>query len=168
MELKDRVSKYLESIDFENVIKSPRESWDDYFMRVSFLVSERSSCLHRQVGAIIVKDKRILATGYNQPPSGFPHCKDIGCIRDALEIKSGEHQEVCFGLHAEQNALMQAAKFGIKTDNSIIYVTHQPCSVCARLIINAGIGKVIFKNPYPDNLTKLFFEKCNIETKIMN
>jgi dCMP deaminase len=133
-------------------------------MRVAFLVSERSSCLHRKVGAVIVREKRILATGYNQPPSNFPHCDQIGCIRDVLGIKSGEYQEVCFGLHAEQNALMQAAKFGISTKDAIIYVTHQPCSICARLIINSGIRKVIFKNPYPDELTKFFFNKTGVET----
>ncbi|MGM0639862.1 MAG: deoxycytidylate deaminase [Thermotogota bacterium] len=165
--MSDRVKNHIKELKINKINQDKHQTWDEYFMEVAFLVSQRSSCTHRKVGAIIVKDKRILATGYNQPPSGFPHCDEIGCIRDDLEILSGEHQEVCYGLHAEQNALMQAARFGIRTENSSIYVTHQPCSVCARLVINAGIKKVIYRNPYPDSLTKLFFEKSQIETSIM-
>lgn len=167
MKMSERVENQIKNLKIKTVQKNKNQTWDEYFMKVAFLVSERSSCTHRKVGAVIVKDKRILATGYNQPPSGFPHCDEIGCIRDELNISSGEYQEVCYGLHAEQNALMQAAKFGIRTDEAIIYVTHQPCSVCARLIINAGIKKVIYRNAYPDSLTKLFFEKSKIETCIM-
>lgn len=168
MEKKNEVENYLKNKNFKNPeFFTKREDWDNYFMEVAILVSKRSTCSHRQVGAIIVKEKRILATGYNQPPSGFPHCDVIGCIRDDLKIKSGEYQEICYGLHAEQNALMQAAKFGISTDNASMYVTHQPCSVCARLIINAGIKEVYYTKSYPDSLTKMFFETCNIKTKII-
>nr|WP_206528145.1 dCMP deaminase family protein [Marinitoga sp. 38H-ov] len=164
MDMKDRVEEYISNlIDKKFDEKKSDKEWDLYFMKIAFLVSERSSCTHRKVGAVIVKDKRILATGYNQPPSGFPHCDEIGCIRDDLNIKSGEYQEICYGLHAEQNALMQAAKFGISTENASIYVTHQPCSICARLIINAGIKKVIYAGNYPDSLTKLFFKQTNVE-----
>ncbi|MDK2812671.1 MAG: dCMP deaminase [Petrotoga sp.] len=165
---KDEVENYLKNKNFNdpNLFKE-RKDWDKYFMEVADLVSKRSTCLHRKVGAVIVKEKRILATGYNQPPSGFPHCDEIGCIRDDLGIKSGENQEICYGLHAEQNALMQAAKFGISTDNASIYITHQPCSVCARLIINAGIKKVYYREGYPDSLTQLFFDTCNIQSKIV-
>lgn len=168
MDKREEVEIYLNNKgSLKNIPNKIREDWDQYFMEVAELVSQRSTCIHRKVGAIIVKEKRILATGYNQPPSGFPHCNVIGCIRDDLNIKSGEHQEICYGLHAEQNALMQAAKFGINTSDSIMYVTHQPCSVCARLIINAGIKKVLFKKEYPDALTKLFFETCGIEIKVI-
>ncbi len=167
MKMSDRVEDHIQNLKIKKINKDKNQTWEEYFMEVAFLVSQRSSCTHRKVGAVIVKDKRILATGYNQPPSGFPHCDEIGCIRDDLGISSGEHQEVCYGLHAEQNALMQAARFGIRTEDSSIYVTHQPCSVCARLVINAGINKVIYRNPYPDSLTKLFFKKSDIETLIM-
>ncbi|AEX85968.1 deoxycytidylate deaminase [Marinitoga piezophila KA3] len=169
MSLRDRVDEYIKKnklLEISFPEKKNIEDWDIYFMKIAFLVSERSSCTHRKVGAVIVKDKRVLATGYNQPPSGFPHCDQITCIRDELNIKSGEHQEICYGLHAEQNALMQAAKFGISTDGATIYVTHQPCSVCARLIINAGIKRVIYGGDYPDSLTKLFFKLSNIEYRL--
>nr|WP_217683657.1 cytidine/deoxycytidylate deaminase family protein [Marinitoga sp. 1154] len=168
MDMKEKVEEYIADLlnkKFDK--KSNSEDWDEYFMKIAFLVSERSSCAHRKVGAVIVKNKRILATGYNQPPSGFPHCNEINCIRDDLKIKSGEYQEICYGLHAEQNALMQAAKFGISTDGAYIYVTHQPCSICARLIINAGIKKVIYGGNYPDALTKLFFKQTGVEFKMM-
>ncbi len=158
MELKE----YLRNITIKES-KNERESWVDYFKRLSKIIAERSTCIHRKVGAVIVKDKRILATGYNQPPSGFPHCDQIGCIRDDLNIPSGKNQELCYGLHAEQNALMQAAKFGISTDGATIYVTHKPCSVCARLIINSGIKRVVYIEGYPDPLTDFFFRTCGIE-----
>lgn len=156
------LESYLKNITIKSGILE-RESWDDYFKRLSKVIAERSTCIHRKVGALIVKDKRILATGYNQPPSGFPHCDQISCIRDDLNIPSGKNQEICYGLHAEQNALMQAAKFGISTEGATIYVTHKPCSVCARLIINAGIKRVVYIDGYPDPLTDFFFQKCNIE-----
>ncbi|ANQ52986.1 MULTISPECIES: dCMP deaminase family protein [Thermosipho] len=156
------LKKYLENLNVSSK-GTPQKSWDEYFLKIALIISTRSSCIHRKVGAVIVKDKRILATGYNQPPSGFPHCNEINCIRDDLNISSGKNQEICYALHAEQNALMQAAKFGISTDNSIIYVTHKPCSVCARLIINAGIKKVIFINDYPDPLTDFLFKVSEIK-----
>jgi len=156
------LENYLRNINIKES-KNERESWDDYFKRLSKIIAERSSCTHRKVGALIVKDKRILATGYNQPPSGFPHCDQIGCIRDDLNIPSGKNQEICYGLHAEQNALMQAAKFGISTEGATIYVTHKPCSVCARLIINSGIKRVVYIEGYPDALTDFFFKTCGIE-----
>lgn len=158
------LKSYLDNIKIHNGIDN-RESWDRYFLRIAKLIATRSTCVHRKVGAVIVKDKRILATGYNQPPSGFPHCDEIGCIRDDLNIKSGENQEVCYALHAEQNALMQATKFGISTNNSTIYVTHKPCSVCARLIINAGIKRVVYLEDYPDHLTDFLFKVCKISAE---
>lgn len=158
------LESYLKSVKIEPA-GDARESWDDYFKRIAQLIAQRSTCFHRKVGALIVKDKRILATGYNQPPSGFPHCDRIGCIRDDLGIPSGRNQEICYGLHAEQNALMQAARFGISTEGATIYVTHKPCSVCARLIINAGIKRVVYVEGYPDPLTDFFFVQCGVEVQ---
>ncbi|RDI92880.1 deoxycytidylate deaminase [Thermosipho africanus Ob7] len=158
------LDSYLKNLKI-TISMDKRESWDSYFLKIAEIIATRSTCFHRKVGAVIVKDKRILATGYNQPPSGFPHCDDIGCIRDDLNIKSGENQEVCYALHAEQNALMQAAKFGISTDGATIYVTHKPCSVCARLIINAGIKRVVYLNDYPDSLTDFLFKTSKISVE---
>ncbi len=159
--MKEKLEEYLKSLKLK-ISEDTREPWDVYFMRIALLVRERSSCFHRKVGAVIVKRNRILSTGYNQPPSGFPHCDQIGCIRDDLGIKSGENQEVCYALHAEQNALMQAARFGIATEDATIYVTHKPCSVCARLIINAGIKRVVYLEDYPDPLTDFLFKSTGV------
>ena len=157
----EELSDYLKRFSIHER-RNETESWDSYFMRLAYQVRERSSCHHRKVGALIVRENRILSTGYNQPPSGFPHCDEIECIRDALGIPSGQNQEICYAAHAEQNALSQAAKFGISTNGSTIYVTHRPCSICARLIINAGIIKVVFSEGYPDPLTEFMFEKTNV------
>ncbi len=162
MNLKERLKEHLDRIQIKKG-KDSREPWDHYFMRIALLVRERSACFHRKVGAVIVRNNRILATGYNQPPSGFPHCDQIGCIRDDLGIPSGENQEICYGLHAEQNALMQAARFGIATEGATMYVTHKPCSVCARLIINAGIKRVVYLHDYPDYLTDFFFHMTRVK-----
>ncbi|MFH1824250.1 MAG: cytidine/deoxycytidylate deaminase family protein [Candidatus Firestonebacteria bacterium] len=129
-----------------------RPSWNEYFMKIAKLLATRSTCIRRNVGAVIVKDKRILATGYNGAPSGVPHCLDVGCLREKLKIPSGERQEICRGLHAEQNAIIQSARFGISIKDSIMYCTHQPCITCAKMIINAGINEVIFSGDYPDKL----------------
>ncbi|SHH40981.1 deoxycytidylate deaminase [Thermosipho atlanticus] len=160
MDIKD----YLDNLEIQQK-RDNRETWDEYFSKIAKLIASRSTCFHRKVGAVIVKDKRILATGYNQPPSGFPHCDSIGCIRDDMGIESGKNQEICYALHAEQNALMQAAKFGISTNGATIYVTHKPCSVCARLLINAGIKKVVYLKDYPDPLTDFLFKVTNVEIK---
>jgi len=160
-DLKAKLEEYLKNVKIVRKTDS-RESWDHYFMKVAMLLRERSTCIHRKVGALIVKNNRILATGYNQPPSRFPHCDEIGCIRDDLKIESGEHQEICYALHAEQNALMQAARFGISTDGATMYVTHKPCSICARLIINAGIKRVVYHYDYPDPLTEFLFTMTGV------
>ena len=159
--MKEKLEEYLKNLKLK-VSEDTREPWDVYFMRIALLVRERSSCFHRKVGAVIVRGNRILSTGYNQPPSGFPHCDQIGCIRDDLGIKSGENQEICYALHAEQNALMQAARFGIATEGATMYVTHKPCSVCARLIINAGIKRVVYLEDYPDPLTDFLFKSTGV------
>jgi len=120
-----------------------RPSWDAYFMQITELVATRATCLRRKVGAIIVKDKRILATGYNGPPSGLPHCDELGgCLRDKLNVPSGERHEISRAVHAEQNAIAQAAENGISTKGAVMYCTNLPCSICMRIIIDAGIKKI--------------------------
>jgi dCMP deaminase len=143
-----------------------RPDWDHYFFQITRLVATRSTCLRRNVGAVIVKEKRILATGYNGAPSGLPHCLDVGCLREELKIPSGERQEICRGIHAEQNALVQAAKFGISVNGSMIYVTHHPCVVCAKLLINAGIKEICYLEDYPDELAKSLLKEAGIRLRI--
>ncbi len=130
----------------------PRPSWDEYFMSITEQVGQRSTCTRRHIGAVIVKDKRILATGYNGVPSGLAHCEDVGCLREQLGIPSGTQHELCRGIHAEQNAVIQAARHGIAIDGATVYCTHQPCVLCAKILINAGITEIIYQNAYPDAL----------------
>lgn len=129
-----------------------RLPWPQYFMQITYIVAQRSTCLRRKVGALAVKDRRILATGYNGAPSGIPHCLDTGCLRRQLGIPSGERHEVCIGLHAEQNVIIQAAVHGISLAGAEIYCTHQPCLICTKMLINCGVSAVYFANPYPDEL----------------
>ena len=140
----------------------PRPSWDEYFMAIAKLVSTRSTCLRRKVGAVLVKDRRIIATGYNGPPSGLKHPDEVGCLREKLGIPSGERHELCRGLHAEQNAIIQAALHGVSTKGSVLYCTHSPCSVCVKMLINAGVTKVIYGEGYPDQLAKELAEEANL------
>jgi dCMP deaminase len=139
-----------------------RPDWDEYFMKIVEDISERSTCLRRQVGALIVKDNRILATGYNGAPIGCKHCLDIGCLRKELNIPSGQRHELCRALHAEQNAFLQAAKYGTAIDGATLYVTTHPCSICAKMAINAGITKIIYTGEYPDGLSEKLLEEANI------
>ncbi|MCD6138995.1 MAG: cytidine/deoxycytidylate deaminase family protein [Deltaproteobacteria bacterium] len=127
-----------------------RPSWDEYFMKIAHLVAKRSTCLRRQVGAIVVRDKRILATGYNGAPTGLPHCVDIGCLRDEMGINSGERHELCRGLHAEQNVIIQAAYHGVSIKGATLYCTNRPCSICAKMLINAGICEIVYEEGYAD------------------
>lgn len=140
-----------------------RPSWDEYFMQVVHLVKTRSTCLRRKVGAVIVKDKRILATGYNGAPVGCRHCEETGCLRQKLNVPSGERHELCRAIHAEQNAIVQAAKAGTSIDGSTIYVSAQPCVICAKLLINAGITRIVFEGDYPDELSKELLDESGIE-----
>lgn len=140
-----------------------RPDWDEYFMEIAHVVMKRSTCLRRQVGAVIVKDKRILATGYNGAPSGIAHCSEVGCLRDQMNVPSGERHELCRGLHAEQNAIIQAAMSGVSIKGSWMYVTHHPCSLCAKMIINAGIKKVIYKGDYPDALAAALLDEAGVD-----
>jgi len=139
-----------------------RPSWDEYFMEVTHVVAKRSTCLRRRVGAVIVKDKRILATGYNGAPSGLPHCLKVGCLRDALKIPSGERQELCRGLHAEQNAIIQASLYGFSVQGATLYITTQPCITCAKMIVNSGIRRVVYAGEYPDSLARDTLEAAGV------
>lgn len=139
-----------------------RPSWDDYFMEIVELIKTRSTCLRRQVGALIVKDKRILSTGYNGAPSGCKHCSETGCLREQLNIPSGQRHELCRGMHAEQNALVQAAYSGISVKGGTLYVTHQPCILCAKMAINAGIRKIVFSGEYPDEMSMDLLQEAGI------
>ena len=139
-----------------------RVAWPDYFMNIAHLVAERSTCLRRRVGAVAVKDKRILATGYNGAPSKVAHCLDVGCLREQLGVPSGQRHEICRGLHAEQNAIIQAARFGTDIDGATIYVNTQPCVVCAKMLINAGIKEIVYQNPYPDELSQQLLAESGI------
>jgi len=142
-----------------------RPSWDEYFMRMAFMAASRSTCTRRKVGAVIVKDSRIISTGYNGPPTGLLHCDVTGCIRETLNIPSGERHELCRGLHAEQNAIIQAASNGTSIKGAKIYVTTHPCVVCAKMLINAGIEEIIYADGYPDELAELMLIESNMKTR---
>ena len=131
-----------------------RPSLDEYFLEIAFVVGKRATCLRNNVGAVVVRDKRILSTGYNGAPSGMEHCLEIGCIRDLEKIPSGTRHEKCRAVHAEQNAIIQAAKHGTNIDGATLYCTNQPCSICAKMIINAGVKHIIFQDGYPDKLAE--------------
>lgn len=144
-----------------------RPSWDDYFLRIAEEVANRSTCLRRQVGAILVKDRRILATGYNGAPSGIRHCAEVGCTREVLAIPSGERHELCRGLHAEQNALLQAAYHGVPIAGATVYTTHQPCVVCAKMLINGGVREIVFLEGYPDALAEELLGEAEVVLRCM-
>lgn len=130
-----------------------RPSWDEYFMEMTAMAASRSTCMRRHVGAVIVKDNRILATGYNGAPSKSAHCEKTGCLRERLNVPSGERQELCRGLHAEQNAIIQAALHGVSIQGATIYCTNKPCSICTKMIINAQIAKIVYNDDYADALS---------------
>ena len=138
---------------------------DEYFMEMAFLVSKRSTCLRRRVGAVIVRDKHVISTGYNGSPRGTKHCEELGCIRQQMNIPSGTRHELCRGVHAEQNAIPQAAYFGTSVANATIYTTTFPCSMCAKILINAGITEVVYADGYVDDLSKKLFAETNIKVR---
>lgn len=140
-----------------------RPSWDSYFMQLAFVVAGRSTCLRRQVGAVMVKEKQILSTGYNGSPSGLLHCDEVGCLRQSLNVPSGERHEICRAVHAEQNALVQAAKHGVAIDGADLYTTLQPCVQCTKMIINAGIQRVVYTHAYPDQLALAMAKEAGLE-----
>lgn len=141
-----------------------RPSWDEYFMEMAVLTSKRSTCLRRQVGAVIVKDRHVVASGYNGAPIGLAHCDEMGgCLRQQLGVPSGQRHELCRALHAEQNAIIQAAALGNSIDGASIYVTNHPCIICAKMIINAGIKKVYIKDSYPDEMAAEILAEAGLE-----
>ncbi|MBI5018348.1 MAG: cytidine/deoxycytidylate deaminase family protein [Deltaproteobacteria bacterium] len=140
-----------------------RPSWPEYFADITRMVSTRSTCTRRRVGAILVKNKRILATGYNGAPSGVPHCLDVGCLRERMGIPSGERHELCRGLHAEQNAILQAAHHGVSIDGADLYCTNLPCIICSKMIINAGIKRVYYLDGYADDLSREMLAVAGVE-----
>jgi len=139
-----------------------RPDWDHYFMQIATVVSSRSTCMRKQVGALLVLNKRILTTGYNGAPGGLTHCGEVGCLRQELQVPSGERHELCRGLHAEQNAIIQAAVHGVAIKDSVLYCTLYPCAVCAKMLINAGVSSLVLKENYSDNLAKNIFTEAGI------
>jgi len=139
-----------------------RPDWHTYFMKMAYLVSERSTCLRRKVGALIVKDNQIMSTGYNGAPKRVPHCSQTGCLRQDSNIPSGQRHELCRGVHAEQNAIIQAAVNGVSIANGELYCTHQPCSICSKMLINAEIKTIIVSELYEDKLAKNLLEEASI------
>jgi len=142
-----------------------RPSWPVYFMDITKMVAKRSTCLRRHVGAVLVKDKRILATGYNGAPTGIRHCEEVGCLREQLSVPSGERHELCRGLHAEQNAIIQAAYHGIPIVGSTLYCTNKPCIICSKMLINAGVEKIVYEDGYDDPLADQMLEEATIKVE---
>lgn len=144
-------------------IETDRPSWENYFMGITTLVSKRSTCRRRSVGAVIVKDRRILTTGYNGAPSGIRHCIEVGCLREEMKVASGERHELCRGIHAEQNAIIQAALHGVSIRDAVLFCTNLPCSICAKMIINAGIRKIYYLSGYADALSEAMLREASVE-----
>lgn len=154
----------------KSIVHSPRSidqrpGWDEYFLGIADLVSKRSTCLRRYVGAVLVKDKRILATGYNGAPSRITHCSVTGCLREKLRVPSGERHELCRGLHGEQNAFLQAALHGTSLKGASLYSTTQPCIICAKMIINAGIKEIVIKGGYPDKMARQILREAKVRVR---
>jgi dCMP deaminase len=147
--------------------KSPptRPSWNQYFSDITNLVAKRSTCIRRQVGAVLVKNRRILATGYNGAPSGMQHCAEVGCLRETGQVPSGERHELCRGLHAEQNVIIQAAYHGIAIAGAVLYCTTFPCVICSKMLINAGITKIYYKEGYEDSLSREMLKAAGIQVE---
>ena len=146
-------------------LETKRPPYGEYFMEMAHLVAKRSTCLRRKVGALLVKNKHILSTGYNGAPKGIKHCSEVGCLRKEQNIPSGERHELCRGLHAEQNAIIQAAVFGVSIEGSTLYCTNTPCIVCVKMLINAGVKDIIYSGDYPDDLAKEMLEESHINIK---
>ena len=144
-----------------------RPAWDEYFMEMAEVVRKRSTCLRRGVGAVIVLDNRIMATGYNGVPVGIEHCDVRGCLREELNVPSGERHELCRGLHAEQNAIIQAAYLGQSIAGGTLYCTTQPCVICAKMLINAGIKRIVIREAYPDELSDQMLKEAGIQVDVM-
>lgn len=148
-------------------MKDVRPTWDSYFLEITQVVASRSTCLRRQVGALIIRDKRILATGYNGAPSGLAHCRETGCLREARGIPSGERHELCRALHAEQNAMLQAAMYGVPIQGATLYCTTHPCVMCAKMLINAGMKEVVVLDAYPDRLAAELLAEAGVRVRCL-
>jgi dCMP deaminase len=146
-----------------NSQENKRPSWETYFMDISVLVARRSTCTRRSVGAVIVKDKRILSSGYNGAPSGVKHCIETGCLREELNVPSGERHELCRGIHAEQNAIIQAAYHGVSIKGATLFCTNLPCSICAKMIINAGIVTIYYQSGYADAMSSDMMKEAGVD-----
>jgi len=144
-------------------VAGDRPTWDEYFMEMARVVARRSTCLRRHMGAILVRDRRILATGYNGAPAGLPHCAEVGCRREQLGIPSGQRPELCRALHAEQNAIVQSALHGVSLKGAVLYCTNQPCVICAKMLINAGIKRIVYEADYPDELALEMLDQARVE-----
>jgi dCMP deaminase len=145
------------------VVNLNRPDWNEYFMEMAELAATRASCLRRKVGAVLVKNKKVLATGYNGAPKDIAHCEVTGCLREQMEVPSGQRHEICRGVYAEQNLVAQAAFHGVKTEGAAVYCTHQPCIICTKILINAGVEKIYFKNAYADQFAEKLLEESKIE-----
>ena len=139
-----------------------RPSWETYFMEIAVLVAKRSTCLRRSVGAVVVKDRRLLSTGYNGAPTHVRHCRETGCLREQLKVPSGERHELCRGIHAEQNAIIQAAFHGVSIRDASLYCTNLPCSICAKMIINAGIKTIYYLSGYADRMSEEMLNEAGV------
>ena len=139
-----------------------RPSWEAYFMEIAVLVAKRSTCMRRAVGAVVVKDRRMLSTGYNGAPTNIRHCRETGCMREQLNVPSGERHELCRGIHAEQNAIIQAAFHGVSIRDSALYCTNLPCSICAKMIINAGIKLIYYLSGYADTMSEEMLTEAGV------
>lgn len=146
-----------------HALNRKRPAWEVYFLKIAQLASTRSTCIRRQVGAVLVKEKKILATGYNGVPSGISHCADVGCLRDEEGIPSGQRHELCRGLHAEQNAILQAAYHGVSIQGSVLFCTNFPCVICSKMLINAGIKQIFYLDGYPDPLSEKMLKEAGME-----
>ena len=140
-----------------------RLPWDEYFAKIAFLVAERSTCRRHHVGAVVVRDRHILTTGYNGAPSGVKDCLELGCLRDERGITSGERHEVCRAIHAEQNAVIQAGLHGVSIQGATIYCTHSPCILCAKILVNAKISRMVVCGAYPDEDARILLREAGIE-----
>lgn len=147
--------------------KVTRPSWDEYFMSITELVAGRSTCLRRKVGALIVKEKRIITTGYNGAPANVRHCLEVGCLREEQGIPSGERHELCRGLHAEQNAIIQAALHGVSIEGATLYCTNMPCIICSKMLINARIKGIIYREGYSDPLSSAMLSEAGVPLRQM-
>jgi len=150
----------------KNIRKRKRQPIDEYFLKIASVVAERSTCRRHHVGAVAVRNKHILATGYNGAPSGLKDCLELGCLRDELGIPSGERQELCRGIHAEQNVIIQASLHGVSLEGSTIYATHTPCILCAKMLVNAKIKRYISFGRYNDDAFINLFKEAGIELDI--